>query len=54
MICTVCGYEYNPTMGDPENGIAPGTYWEDIPDNWLCPDCQMPKEDFERVLLPRS
>ncbi|MFJ2365420.1 rubredoxin [Pseudomonas sp. NPDC087697] len=47
MNCTVCGYEYDPTAGDPENGIPPGTYWKDIPDSWLCPDCHMPKEDFE-------
>ncbi|MGY2186669.1 rubredoxin [Pseudomonas sp. SDO5591_S426] len=47
MNCTVCGYEYNPALGDPENGIQPGTLWEDVPEDWLCPDCQMPKEDFE-------
>jgi rubredoxin len=47
MSCTVCGYEYDPTVGDPENGIPPGTSWDDIHDDWLCPDCQMPKGDFE-------
>ncbi|MBH3404285.1 rubredoxin [Pseudomonas glycinae] len=45
--CTVCGYEYDPTVGDPQNGIAAGTPWDDVHDDWLCPDCQMPKEDFE-------
>ncbi|WP_414913891.1 rubredoxin [Pseudomonas sp. IT-P258] len=47
MSCTVCGYEYDPALGDPENGIPPGTPWDDLPEDWLCPDCQMPKEDFE-------
>ena len=47
MSCTVCGYEYDPAVGDPENGIPPGTSWKDIHDDWLCPDCQMPKGDFE-------
>ncbi|WP_095058683.1 rubredoxin [Pseudomonas sp. Irchel s3f7] len=47
MRCTVCGYEYDPALGDPENGIPPGTPWNDLPEDWLCPDCQMPKEDFE-------
>ncbi|MGN2434184.1 MULTISPECIES: rubredoxin [Pseudomonas syringae group] len=45
--CTVCGYEYNPLNGDPDNGVPPGTPWESIDDSWLCPDCQMPKTDFE-------
>lgn len=45
--CTVCGYVYNPAAGDPESGIPPGTDWVDIHDDWLCPDCQMPKSDFE-------
>ncbi|MDZ5433719.1 rubredoxin [Pseudomonas fluorescens] len=47
--CTVCGYEYDPIIGDPENGIPPGTLWKDVHDDWLCPDCQMPKADFELV-----
>lgn len=47
MSCTICGYEYHPALGDPENGIPAGTPWDDLPDDWLCPDCQMPKEDFE-------
>ena len=47
MSCTICGYEYDPALGDPENGIPPGTPWDDLPEDWLCPDCQMPKEDFE-------
>ncbi|WPN49868.1 MULTISPECIES: rubredoxin [unclassified Pseudomonas] len=47
MRCTVCGYEYDPALGDSENGIPPGTPWNNLPEDWLCPDCQMPKEDFE-------
>lgn len=47
--CTVCGWEYNETKGDPANGIAPGTKFEDIPDDFICPICKHPKSDFERV-----
>lgn len=36
-VCNVCGYEYDPAAGDPENGIAPGTAFEDLPENWVCP-----------------
>lgn len=46
-ICTVCGYIYDPEMGDPDSGIAPGTSFEDIPDDWVCPVCFVGKEDFE-------
>ena len=47
--CTVCGFEYNETKGDPANGIAPGTKFEDLPEDWVCPLCKHPKSDFERV-----
>jgi len=46
-VCTVCGYVYDPEIGDEENGIAPGTSFEDLPDSWTCPDCGVPKTDFE-------
>lgn len=46
-VCNVCGYEYDPAAGDPENGIAPGTAFEDLPENWVCPLCGVGKEDFE-------
>jgi len=46
-ICTVCDYIYDPVLGDPDSGIAPGTAFEDIPDDWECPDCGVSKEDFE-------
>ena len=42
-----CGYVYDPELGDPENGIAPGTAWEDVSEDWLCPICQLGKEVFE-------
>ena len=45
--CIVCGWVYDEEKGDPENGVAPGTRWDDIPDSWLCPDCGVGKEDFE-------
>ena len=47
--CKVCGFEYNETKGDPANGIAPGTKFEDLPDDWVCPLCKHPKSDFERA-----
>ena len=46
-VCTVCGYVYDPTVGDPDSGIAPGTAFEDIPEDWVCPLCGVGKEDFE-------
>ncbi|MCS7232592.1 MAG: rubredoxin [Synergistetes bacterium] len=45
--CIVCGYVYDPRKGDPENDIAPGTPFEDLPDDWVCPLCGAPKEEFE-------
>jgi len=47
--CTVCGYVYDPEKGDPDGGIAPGTPFEEIPDDWVCPICGVSKDDFERV-----
>ncbi len=46
-VCTVCGYIYDPELGDPDSGIAPGTAFEDVPDDWVCPVCFVGKEDFE-------
>ena len=46
-VCTVCGYVYDPEKGDPDGGIAPGTAFEDIPDDWVCPVCGASKSDFE-------
>ena len=47
-VCTVCGYVYDPEKGDPDGGIAPGTKFEDIPDEWVCPLCGASKSDFEK------
>lgn len=44
--CEICGFVYDPAEGIPEDGIAPGTAFEDIPDDWACPDCGASKEDF--------
>ena len=46
-VCIVCGYEYDPAAGDPDNGIAPGTAFEDLPADWTCPLCGVGKEDFK-------
>ncbi|PSB03357.1 rubredoxin [Merismopedia glauca] len=46
-ICTVCGHIYDPQEGDPDSGIAPGTPFVDIPEDWVCPVCGASKDDFE-------
>ena len=46
-VCTVCNYVYDPAEGDPDNDVTPGTAFEDLPDDWLCPVCAAGKEDFE-------
>ncbi len=46
-ICIVCGFVYDEEKGLPEEGIAPGTRWEDVPEDWKCPDCGVGKQDFE-------
>jgi len=48
-ICSICGYIYDEAQGDPENGIPPGTRWEDVPETWTCPDCGTSKLDFDMV-----
>lgn len=48
-ICISCGFEYNEAEGCPEDGLPPGTRWEDIPEDWYCPDCGTAKSDFEMV-----
>lgn len=47
--CTVCDYIYDPKEGDEEGEIAPGTSFEDLPEDWTCPDCGEPKESFEPI-----
>ena len=46
-VCTVCNWIYDPAVGDPDSGIAPGTPFEAIPDDWSCPLCGVTKEEFE-------
>ncbi|MGO4328189.1 rubredoxin [Cupriavidus sp. 2TAF22] len=48
-VCIICGWVYDEAAGLPEEGIAPGTRWEDIPDDWRCPLCDVGKEDFAMV-----
>jgi rubredoxin len=48
-VCIVCGFTYSEESGRPEEGIAPGTKWEDVPDSWVCPDCGAKKNEFEMV-----
>ena len=47
--CQLCGYEYRPNLGDPDNGVQEGTDFEDVPAHWECPLCGASKEDFEYV-----
>ena len=47
--CTVCGYVYDPELGDSEGNIPPGTPFEALPDDWVCPICGAPKSDFAKV-----
>lgn len=47
--CVICDYVYDPAVGDPDGGIAPGTAFEDIPSDWVCPECAVTKDDFEPV-----
>lgn len=47
--CLVCGYIYDPAKGDPDSGIEPGTSFEALPDDWVCPDCGAGKDMFEQV-----
>lgn len=46
-VCSVCGYEYDPEVGDPDNDIPPGTAFEDLPEDWVCPVCGAKKDQFE-------
>lgn len=48
-MCVVCGFIYDEALGWDDDGIAAGTKWDDVPDNWICPDCGVGKEDFEMV-----
>ena len=47
--CLVCGWIYDEEKGDETSGLAPGTKWADVPDDWVCPDCGMSKADFKMI-----
>lgn len=47
--CLVCGYIYDPVKGDPDNGIAAGTSFAQLPEDWVCPECGAPKDQFEKI-----
>ena len=47
--CLVCSFVYEEALGFPDDGIAPGTSWDEIPDDWMCPECGVGKEDFDMV-----
>lgn len=52
--CALCGYIYDEAEGDPDGGVPPGTRWEDVPDDWVCPECGVGKEDFEMVVVEEA
>ena len=47
-VCTICGYVYDPAVGDPDNGIDPGTPFANLPDSWVCPVCGASKDEFDK------
>ena len=49
--CMVCGFIYDEELGLPDEGVAPGTRWDEIPEDWSCPDCGVSKEEFEMIEL---
>lgn len=48
-VCDVCGYIYDPEAGDPEGGVAPGMAFADIPEDWVCPECGVGKDQFSLI-----
>ena len=48
-VCNICGYVYDPAVGDPDNNVPAGTMWEKVPAEWLCPACGVGKTDFSPV-----
>jgi len=46
-VCTICGWIYDPEVGDPDGGVEAGTAFENIPDDWVCPECGVGKDSFE-------
>ena len=50
-MCVICGFVYDEAKGYPDEGIAPGTKWDDVPENWQCPECGATKEDFDMMKI---
>ncbi|MEQ1526776.1 MAG: rubredoxin [Gallionella sp.] len=50
-MCLICGWIYDEEVGAPEEGLPAGTRWEDVPINWMCPECEARKEDFEMMQI---
>jgi len=50
-MCVVCGWIYDESVGAPQEGLAAGTRWADVPDDWVCPDCGAGREDFDMIEL---
>ena len=48
-VCLVCDYVYDPAVGDPTQDIPPGTAFEDLPEDWVCPDCEVGVDEFEKL-----
>jgi rubredoxin len=48
-VCQVCGYVYDPAVGDLDNDVAPGTPFEEVPEDWVCPECGAGKDEFEKL-----
>ncbi len=53
-VCLVCGYVYDEELGDPDSGVAPGTKWEDVPEDWVCPPCAVGKDQFEKLEFEKT
>ncbi|WP_159586683.1 rubredoxin [Chelativorans xinjiangense] len=49
--CVLCGFRYDEAKGDPDGGIPPGTRWENVPDDWFCPECGARKSEFDMVVV---
>ncbi|MCS5422586.1 MULTISPECIES: rubredoxin [Psychrilyobacter] len=52
--CLVCGYVYDEEFGDPDSGVEPGTKWEDVPEDWICPPCAVGKDQFKKMELEKT